>query len=233
MANNNPKERVSVSTQIRTMYCENTSYMTITFYNRYLSFRLVPFVSRDQSNRNVYDDTKAITTTVDLDGAFALFNAAKNIIESKDPNLNLRIDVQCRDAVLTLERSQIQNVTQTTFSITKQATNERIPFTFKTSTMNVTENGTTRTDIVESELGGFAKILEGYLTGINADRHLNKWTDSYVESVSNQQNSQPRPPNNNRYNNRNNYRKNNNYQNYNNPQPQGQHQNMSDYQVPF
>jgi hypothetical protein len=40
------------------------------------------------------------------------------------------------------------------------------------------ENGQMVTKVIQSGLGAFAKTLEGYLTGIGIDYHLNKMLDN-------------------------------------------------------
>ena len=46
--------------------------------------------------------------------------------------------------------------------------------------------------VIQSELGAFAKTIEGYLTGVGADRHLSKMPDVSGESQDeNQQASYP------------------------------------------
>lgn len=68
-------------------------------------------------------------------------------------------------------------------------------------------------------------MLEGYLSGINSDRHLNKLTDDYVKSLEEQKPAQPAQP---QY-------KNNNYQKKQwqpNPQWQAKKQNYQFNQQP-
>jgi len=57
--------------------------------------------------------------------------------------------------------------------------NESITFRFNIHKYEVKENGQVVTKVIQTGLGVFAKILDGYLTGIGADRHLNKVPDNY------------------------------------------------------
>jgi hypothetical protein len=125
--------------------------------------------------------------------------------------------------------------------------NASIPFKFSTQQVQVKENGQYVTKQIESQLGAFGKILEGYLTGINADRHLDKLTDDYVKAInsSNQQqdnnqqqqfqpnnnynNNFQKPSGNYNYNSKNNYRNNNGGNN--NWNKNSQQQPMSTYQL--
>ena len=86
----------------------------------------------------------------------------------------------------------------------------------------VKENGQFVSKIIECGLKSFKGILDGYLSGINADRHLDKLTDDFIKAQEGQNNNSGN--NNNNNGNYNNYRKNyngykkpyNNNRNYNN-----------------
>ena len=101
--------------------------------------------------------------------------------------------------------------------------------------VKVKENGQERDKIVETGLIVFNAIVDAYLDGINADRHLDKLTEDYAKLMesNNGQNG---------YRNNGNYKKpyngNNNYNkdNYRNKFNQNQNwnpqsQNMSSYQL--
>lgn len=178
MANNN-QQRTMTSTQIRNMYSE-TSYLNIKFYNTNLSFSFSPFQQRDQNGRNVYDLKNNQLTTVNFEGAYALYQSCKEIIEKKIQECHLEIPCS-GNAILILDRKPGQTgQMETSFSISKN--NVMIPFVFQTITRQVTINGQPTTEVVETGLGVFMKTIEGYLTGINADRHLDKLTDEFAKT---------------------------------------------------
>ena len=103
------------------------------------------------------------------------------------------------------------------------------------------------TKYLDSGLGAFVKTIEGYLTGINADRHLNKLTDDFIkiqnqkqqEGAPAQSNAPQQNPNYSQNNNRGNWNRNNRYRNnrYNNYQNNSNNgwnqnaQNMSNYSL--
>lgn len=218
------KQQTSTSTQIRNFYSEEMSYMNVSFFNTNLSFRFYPYIQKDQAGRSVYDMKNGINTTVNFDGAYALFEASKGIIEGKINEMNLPIPCAA-GAELTLERKLGQTgVMETVFSISKN--NMTIPFKFRTSSCQVKENGQVMTKIIECGLGSFMKTIEGYLTGINADRHLDKLTEDFAKMQENNGNSGNNGGNggNNQYQNNGGYKKNYNnnngyrrpYNNYNN-----------------
>lgn len=179
MANNNNQQRTMTSTQIRNMYSE-MSYLNIKFYNTNLSFSFSPFQQRDQNGRNVYDLKNNQLTTVNFEGAYALYQCCQQIIDKKIQECHLEIPCS-GNATLFLDRKPGQNgQMETTFSISKN--NVMIPFRFQTITQQVTINGQIMTEVIETGLGVFMKTIEGYLTGINADRHLDKLTDEFAKT---------------------------------------------------
>lgn len=230
------QQRTSTSTQIRNMYSDGLSCLNLKFYNTNLSLQLYPFSGKDQNGRSSYDNKSGVMTTVNFEGAFALYQAAKDIVDGKVQQCSLTIP--CNGANVIFERKLAMNgVMETTLSISKN--NVTIPFKFNTIQQQVNLNGQMQTYTVESGLGAFMKTVEGYLTGINADRHLDKMTEEYAklqESNSNgqQQNQQQQRPqyanNNNRkrYNNGGNSYGNNSYQR---PQQNYTAQNFSDYSI--
>ena len=247
MANNN-NQRTNTSTQIRNFYSDGISYLNISFFNTKLAFKFYPFLSKDNMGRSTYDLQNGLNTTVDFEGAYALHKVSQDIINGNLSEVVLSIPCAA-GASLKLERKIGQNgMMDTIFSITKN--NTTIEYKFHTMTLQVKENGQFITKTIESDLGAFTKTIEGYLNGINSDRHLDKLTEDYVNSIgdnSNKQNSGYNSYQNNNngykknYNNGNNrggsYRKYNNNQQfnpnnngYNNSAPN--QQNLSTYHIP-
>ena len=237
----------TTSTQIRNFYSDGMAYLNISFFNTNLSFRFYPFAGKDQNGRSNYNMKAGQNTTVNFEGAYALYQVANDIISGKVNATNLPIPC-VGGASLSLERKLAQDgKMETLFTINKN--NVSIPFKFATINQQVNENGVIMTRTIESGLGAFMKTIEGYLNGINADRHLNKLTDDYVASLNNNQNNSSGSSNNNQQYSGNNYRQNNsNYRkNYNNNgykkpyqgnygnnqyQQKPQQQNLSDYNIP-
>ena len=230
------QQKTSTSTQIRNMYSDGMSYMNIKFYNTNLSFQLYPFTGKDQNGRSKYDMKNGQQTTVNFEGAYALYKAATDIIDEKVQQTTL--SVPCNGASLMLERKLgMDGQMETVFSISKN--NMTIPFRFNTIQQQVNINGQVQTKNIETGLGAFCKTIEGYLTGINSDRHLDKLTEDYAKiqeaakegSNNGQYQQRPYKPYNNNNNNRRPYR--NNYQNnnYQQPQPQYNQQSFNDYKI--
>lgn len=215
---NEPKQ--ATTTLIRTIYSDS-SYIVIKFYNTSLAFQFVPFQRKDETGKNIFDATRQLSTTVSQDSAFALYKFGSDIVQEKTQEGTLSITGN--NSVITLERKFSPTGFETILSISKNG--QTIPFKFATTTLSVKENGIFKTTQIESGLGAFTKMLEGYLSGINSDRHLNKLTDDYVKSLEEQKPAQPAQP---QY-------KNNNYQKKQwqpNPQWQAKKQNYQFNQQP-
>jgi hypothetical protein len=119
-------------------------------------------------------------TTVNWESAGALYKTAEDIIYGRINEVLLVIP--CTEASLVFERRPGQNGQMETLLII-QKNNETIPFRFKATSYQTRENGQNTNKTVEHGLIAFAMTLNGYLTGINADRHLNKMTDDYIKSL--------------------------------------------------
>lgn len=244
--NENGRTNTSTSTQIRNMYSDGMSYLNISFFNTNLCFKFYKFISKDELGKSTYDMKNGQSTTVNVEGAYALYRASQDIIDGKIQECNLPIPCAA-GATLTFERRMSPTGPETLFSITKN--NVTTEFKFSTTNIQVKVNGQAVTHVIESGLGAFNKTIDGYLTGINADRHLDKLTDDYVKLINrnnqnngnqNGQGSQQQGGYNNggrRYNN--NYRSRqynngggyNNQNNNNNNWSQNQNQNLSTYQI--
>lgn len=196
--------RTQTTTQIRNFYSDGMCYLNTKFYNVKLSFQFYPFLKKDETGKSSYDMNNSQTTTIDFEGAAALYDTINKIISGKITECNLVIP--CNGASLELSRTLgAMGTYDTIFKIKKN--NTEIPFKFKVDVITVKENGQPVTRNIESGLIAFNKTIEGYLTGINSDRHLDKLTDEFA-ALKNKENNQ---------NNGNNGWKNNNQNgNYNN-----------------
>lgn len=230
---NQPMSKTNTSTQIRNMYSDSMSCMNIKFYNTNLSFQLYPFVQKDSTGKSEYDTKHGQQTTVNYEGAYALYQACKDIIDGKSQEMNM--NVPCLGATLTLERKLgLSGQLETVFTINKN--NMSIPFKFQTIQYQAKENGQVVQKTIETGLGAFMSTIKGYLEGVNSDRHLDKLTEDYAKLNENNANDSNKNFNRNNGNN-NNYRRNyngnggNNYRQRNNWNNNGPAQNMNDYSL--
>ena len=174
-----------VSTGIRNLYSKGYSAIFVSFYGMNLSFRFMPFVPRPAKRDSIhdfhYDNVNAITTTVDCVGAFALYEAATNIINGKEASQGMQLTIPCAAGVsLVFERKPGQDGQMETFLVIIK-NDVVIPFKFNTYQAQVRENGQMVTKITETGLGTFAMTIFGYLTGIGAGNHLSKLFDEEID----------------------------------------------------
>lgn len=203
----NQSKQMHVSTQIRNFYSNGIAYMNTKFYNMQFMITLYPFSGKDQNGLSKYDANTSVSSTIGPDGAFGLYYVGNKIIEGSVDEIKLNIP--CYNGEMILERKQGQNGYETTLYITKN--NMTLRFVFPVMQSTITENGVTKQITVETGLGGFLKTLDGYLTGINADRHLDKLTEEYSKLMGNNNNDNQQW---------NNQQSNKRFNNYNNNQRQ-------------
>lgn len=237
--------KTTTSTQIRNMYSQGKSYLNIKFFNTNLAFSFYPFTQMGANGRSQYDMKNGQITTVDYEKAFVLYRTANDILDGKI--IEGSVNIPCNDATLVLERKMVNGKPETTFTIIKNHVS--IPFVFAVYEQQVkSKDQVIMTNYVEGGLGVFMETLHGYLTGINADRHLDKLTEDFI----NAQNNPQQQNNNTNFNNgfkknygNNNYNKkpyqnqnynynNKNYNNQNNnnrPSWGNNTQSMSDFQI--
>lgn len=165
------------TTQIRNFYSPGCSYLNVSFYNNGLSLRFSPSTGRDNNGRDHYDMNNAETTVINPEKAFALYELTKNIVDHKIQGCKLEIDTN--GGKLTFIYNGGGNVP----ILTLEKNGKKIEFKFEMSQAEVMVDGKKETRYLNSMLGVFMKTLDGYLSGINSDRHLDKLTENYVASL--------------------------------------------------
>lgn len=219
--NNNSK---GTSTHIRTLYSEDMAYLTITFYNTNLSFKFVPFMGKDANGKNKYNEGKTVTTTINFEGATLLQQSALEVVNTFGPTDTIMVPIECNNGVRIIFERKLDQNNQMSSWLSIDKNGETVPFKFSSKIININKNGQATTKIIETGVLVLIKIIEGYLTGINASRHLNKLTEDFAKAQENkqpgaqQQGGYQNKPYNNNYQKKpyNNYQKkpyNNNYQN--------------------
>ena len=162
--------RTNTSTHIRTLMSEDSGYITIKFYNTNLSFSFVPFSGKDANGRNQYNQAKSMYSTMNWESAALLQVIIQGIMNDKYPQgiQSVISHNPTSDVIISIDRRADGN----TFLLMSKG-GETIPFKFKATTV--------QDKVVENGLFVLERTLDGYLTGINAERHLNKMTDEYAK----------------------------------------------------
>jgi len=179
MSNKNKQYQRTISTFIRNIYSPGFSYIMISFFNWNLSFYFAPFISQDDDGRSKYDNTKRIVTTIDYNGAALLYQIAMNIVNGLNSENEIKAVLPCKkETTLTFDYKPGQN-NQMEASLAIERDGVIIPFVFKTHTISVREKGQMVTTVIQAGLSVFAKIIEAYLMGIGAERHLSKFPEDF------------------------------------------------------
>ena len=171
--NNNTK---CVSTYIRTLYDPGTSYLTMYLYNYNISFGIGLWVEKNNVGYNQNQNyERPLMTSVNYEGASLLFQVAMSIIDETNSGKELKAEILCNNnAYLIFEYKPDQN-SQWTAYLTIDKNNQAMAFKFSTHPYKFkNDDGQIMTKVLQTGLGVLAKTIDGYLTGIGADRHLDK-----------------------------------------------------------
>lgn len=214
-------QRTSTNTQIRNFYAEGVSYMNTKFYNTSFAIALYPFTGKDENGRSNFDTKGGVATTISYEGAAGLSQICGDILNGTIQEVSLSIP--CFNASMLLERRPANGQMETVLIITKN--NITVTFPFATMQAQIKENGVPQTRTIDVGLAAFKATVDGYLTGINADRHLDKLTEDYAKTLGSLNNPQPQQQPQQQRNNyqkqgyQNNYNRNRQYQPRNNGNP--------------
>jgi len=149
----------------------------MSFYNVNLSLRFCRWIGSDNTGRSQYDTKNALMTSANYDTASALYQLAMSIIYDINPEQEIKAVLPCNNNTnLIFEFKPDQN-NQMTAYLTIEKNNQTITFKFQTHSYKIKKDGQIVTIVIQSGLGVFAKTIDGYLTGVGADRHLNKMPD--------------------------------------------------------
>ena len=170
-SNQNNYEKLS--THIRNLYSKGMAILTLSFFKNNFSLLMRPSIETSSPNGLDEFNKEGIMTTINYDGASALWLTCRKIIFDSDESVVLKL--QCANKVtLILEKKAPGEVYLVVIK------NDRtIVFRFTSTVRKVTENGATRTEIIENGLGVFMFTLEGYLQGVNADAHFAKLGEEF------------------------------------------------------
>ena len=170
------------NTFIRNIYATDGSSLRISFYYTYLNLGFTPAVWENNVGRTILDVKQFMSTSVDYNNASALYLAAHEIIfVNENQPLHLTLDCQ-KQATLHLDYSMKNGQMAATLAIEKQ--NRYITIEFQARPIKYkNQNGQVCEKLIQSGLGNFMCVLEGYLRGIGADNHLNKFSDDDLETA--------------------------------------------------
>lgn len=168
------------NTYIRTLYSPGFSLLTMSFFKTNLTLNFVPYLGKDNVGRSQYSKTQFLSTTVNYEGAAALYLAAMPILDGKESQMELVLPCS-NNVTLILEYKPDQDNQMGTYLLINK-NNKTILLRFGTMQCRVKENGQMVTKVIQSGVGAFVKILDAYLSGIGADLHLSKLTEEELDN---------------------------------------------------
>lgn len=174
-----------VNTYVRSLYSEGLSSIMISFFNTNLTLSFTPCIGKNHMGLDQYDFKKSLRTSINYEMVTFLYLVSKSIIDGKYAEQQVSAVLQCNNNTTLILEYKPDQYNQMDSYLTINKNNETISFKFKTHIYRVKENGQMITKIIQSGLGAFVKTLDGYLTGINADGHLNKIADD-LENLQNE-----------------------------------------------
>ena len=171
----------SANTYIRTLYSPGFSFLMMSFFKTNLTLNFVPYLGKDNVGRSQYSKTEFLSTTVNYEGAAALYMTAMPILDGNESQVELVLPCS-NDATLIFEYKLDQNNQMSAYLVIDK-NNETIPFRFGTHQFRAKENGQMVTKVLQSGLGAFTKTMEAYLSGIGADLHLSKLSEEELGAL--------------------------------------------------
>ena len=172
----------SANTFIRNMYSPGFSCLRLSLFKMNLTFCFNPYTGTDNRGLSQYCKKTFLSTTINYEGAALFYFIAMSIVKGTDSDTQIEATVQCNNNTsLTFEYKPDQNNQMTAYMVIRK-NDEVIPFMFSSHPYTVRENGQMVTKVIQSELIAFAKILDGYLSCIGAERHFSKLTDEDFEN---------------------------------------------------
>jgi len=149
----------------------------MSFYQADLTLSFRPYIGKDYRGLSNYCHKTFLSMAITYEGAALFFITAMRIIDGRDSDKQIQaMFTRVNGATLTFEYKPDENNQMTAYLVIDK-NNLVIPFRFSTHTYQVKENGQMVTKIMQSGLIAFVKVLEGYLTGVGSDNHVNKLGD--------------------------------------------------------
>lgn len=170
----------SNNTFIRTLYAPEFSCVSMSFFKTNLTLSFVPYVGKDNRGFSQYSNQKFLSTTVNYEGAAALYLATMPILDGNENQKQLVLPCS-NNTTLIFDYLPEQNNQMTAYLVIDK-NGVTIPFRFAVHQFKVKENGQMVTKIIQSGLGVFAMTLEAYLTDIGADLHLSKLSEEVLDN---------------------------------------------------
>lgn len=201
MPTNNNSQKTQTTTQIRTLFGANdTAYLNTKFFNMYLSLTVCGKVGVDQNGKPLWDN--GITTTLTHDQAANLIQTCKIFLKDPWKPVEVNTQIQRNDTTVTFGVTDTKSPAGFVATLTLSKGKESTTFQFRSDVIKARNEQTGQmVDVqIQTQLYNFVHILDAFISGINSDRHLDKYTDDYAATKDGNNQQQQYQRNNNRGN---------------------------------
>ena len=171
----------SANTYIRTLYSPGFSCLTMSFWKLNLTLSFNPYIGIDNRGFSKYDLKTFLSTSVNYEGAAGLCFVASSIFMGKDAQKEIGFTLPCsNNATLKFEYKPDENNQMNAWLIINK-NSQTMAFRFPIHEYKAKENGQIITKVVQTGLGSFVKLLDGYLLEIGGASHLSKLPDEVLD----------------------------------------------------
>ena len=169
----------SANVFIRSLYSQGYSSLVMSFFKTKLTLCLTPYLGEDNRGLSQYCKKTFLSTTINHEGASFFYLTAMSILNGKDSENQVEAVLSCSNNTSIILEYKPDQSNQMSAYLVISKNNQSIPFRFSIHQYRVSENGRVVTKVIQTGLGVFAGVLEGYLAGIGADGHLAKLQDEH------------------------------------------------------
>ena len=165
--------------RIGTIAASGFSYLSMSYFRTYLTLNFVPWLNKDHLGKDNYCNKVHRSTTLNPEGALSFYRISKSIIDGSGSDKKVEFVLQCKNnADLIFEYDPDSDWAHLTINKDGKSIKLRFP-THQHSETN--EFGKNVTMVIQTGLGTFAKVLDGYLTRVGADDKPNKLPINFNE----------------------------------------------------
>lgn len=179
--NTSNNQRQQTSTQVRTFFGDNV-YLGTKLYNNMFSVSIHTCTGRDQNQKPLWDI--GILFSLRYEDTAALAEACKIVTENPMEPKEVHLVIPGNEKMFRFDCAD-NPATGFTAVLSIAKGNQKSEFVFSYNEIDVSKrmpDGSSQMVKVriQSQLVAFLRTLNGYLEGINTDRHLDKMTDDYA-----------------------------------------------------
>ena len=158
-------------------------YLSEKYQKEFLVFKFVPCIGQDDTGADKFCKKTFPSTSIDHAGAKDFLQIIKPILDGKDPNTQITASLPCgKSASLNFEYKLEKDGHMGAY-LTISKDGNTVPFKFETFKYKSYEDGEVITNVLQTGLSTFAKILEGYIASAGVDDQWNRVSEEERKPV--------------------------------------------------